>query len=131
MFEHLGTWTFAPTETFSARLDLWDTGRTRDGKSELRYALWLCDGDLTLLGQSAIFEGEDFYPSPLHAIDSDVTAAALVSFLAADGEAIRFAPDDDYADARAHGYTEKQRELLASNYELLSLWEMELTETEE
>jgi hypothetical protein len=126
MYEHLRTWTF-DSGYLAARIDLWDTGRTRDGKSELRYALHVLEGKASDLdSRSAIYEGEDFWPSPLHAIDSDATAAALLSFFVADGESIRWAPDSDYADERARGYTEKQRELLSAQYETLSLWASEL-----
>jgi hypothetical protein len=121
VYDHLRTWTNHPTDSVSMRLDLWDTGRTRDGKSELRYALWICDGDLTQFGNSALFEGEEFWPSPMDAIDSDHTAAALLSFMAADGESIAYGDEE-----RAERYTPKQRELLTGTRELISLWELEL-----
>jgi len=73
MSDHVRTWT---AEEF--RLDLWDTGRTRDGKSVLHYALF--DGTQPY-GKGIVFEGEDFCASPMHAIDSDATVAALLSFL--------------------------------------------------
>jgi hypothetical protein len=122
VYEHLNTWTAYPTDAVSFRLDLWDTGRTRDGKSELRYALFIYagtpDGDDT-----ALFEGEDFRPSPLHAIDSDETAAGLLSFFSNDGERLAYGYD---ADELIERYTAKQRELLEANRELLSLWQYEL-----
>lgn len=57
-------------------LHLWDTGRTKphNGASILAYKFWH-DGAL-------IFEGSDFAPSPLHAIDSDAAMYALLGFLA-------------------------------------------------
>ena len=120
MYEHLRTWTANPTDSVSFRLDLWDTGRTRDGKSELRYALFVLEGSAAD-GQSAIFEGEDFHCSPLHAIDSDETAAALLSFFAHDGEMMSYGHEMEESS-----YSIKQRTLLESNHELLSLWSYEL-----
>jgi len=124
MYEHLRTWTNYPTTSVSMRLDLWDTGRTRDGKSELRYAFYLQDGR-----DAAIFEGEDFWPSPLHAIDSDTAAAGLLGFLGYDGESLAF-DHGEPADC-AERYTQKQRELLANNHELIGLWSYELANEEE
>jgi hypothetical protein len=117
--EHLRTWTnnFGPV---SMRLDLWDTGRTRDGKSELHYALWMSDRH-----GSAIFEGDEYWPSPLTAIDSDESAAGLLAFLSDDGESLAYARHDDDTEAAAR-YTTKQRRLLAENHEYLALWEREL-----
>jgi hypothetical protein len=125
MYDHLRAWTTELDRDTSARLDLWDTGRTRNGKSELRYALAIIPHSDTC-SPVVIFDGEEFWPSPLHAIDSDETAAALLSFFVADGESIRYAPDSDYADERARDYTERQRETLESNHELLSVWQNEL-----
>lgn len=51
-------------------------------------------------GLSPIFSGTDFRPSPLHAVDSDATAAALLSFLS-------LRPGDTDADYFA-GYTPRQ-----------------------
>jgi len=126
MYEHLGTWTESPTDALSMRLDLWDTGRTDGyGKSKLRYALWICEGNpADLNGTSAIFDGEDYCPSPLIAIDSDEAAGGLLAFFAADGETIRF--HDGLNVEMAGRYSKKQRELLESNYEHLGLWSSEL-----
>ena len=57
---------------------LWDTGkRDGEGRTFLRYEFrMLGAGDSVLL-----FEGEDFNVSLCHAIDSDATVAALMSFL--------------------------------------------------
>ena len=74
MYTHIRTW-FVEGEF---RLDIWDTGRTRNGKSLLRYALFDYQQPI---GKGMIFEGEDFCPSPLHAIDSDRTVGALLGFL--------------------------------------------------
>lgn len=126
MSDHLGTWTAEPTSDVAFRLDLWDTYRTSAlGKSILRYELTIVEGSGERSREPVTFEGEDFSPSPLHAIDSDATVAALLSFFAYDGETInRRERDDDNADGRT--YTERQCEALAANYEALSLWGYEL-----
>jgi len=123
MFDHLGTWTNHPRTTDAMRLDLWDTGRTRDGKSELRYALYLRENS-----NVAVIDGEEFYPSPLHAIDSDETAAALLSFMAADGESLAYSGDDAECFGR---YRPIERYLLKDFREQLSLWAYELEGVEE
>ena len=87
MYDHLRTWTTELDRDTSARLDLWDTGRTRDGKTELRYALAIIPLS-DVCAPVVIFDGEQFWPSPLHAIDSDESAAALLGFFAADGESM-------------------------------------------
>ncbi len=122
MNEHLGTWTSYPSET-SYRLDLWDTGRTDSyGKSELRYALAIIAPPVD--SRPVLFDGEDFHPSPLHAIDSDGAAGGLISFFSAYGESIRYSGDD----ADVPTFTVRQRDALAAHYEDLSLWAMELEE---
>lgn len=60
------------------RLVTWDTHRSSsDGKSCIGYKLAMTDGK----ARTVLFEGEDFYNSPMHCIDSDETAAGLMSFL--------------------------------------------------
>lgn len=60
------------------RLRIWDTHRTGfGGKSVLGYRLTMMEPGTVL----DVFEGEDFGCSPLHAIDSDATVAAIMSFL--------------------------------------------------
>ena len=88
MYAHLGTWTNGLDRDHSARLDLWDTGRVDSyGKSELRFALaFIPEPPTDCSRRVVIWEGEDSHPSPLHAIDSDETAAALLSFAAYYGE---------------------------------------------
>jgi hypothetical protein len=125
MYEHLGTWKRNPATDESMRLDLWDTGRIRDGKSELRYALWISPPADQFRG--TIIEGEDFCPSPFDAIDSDATAAALLSFFAAYGESIRYSGDE--ADV-PEGLTGPQREALAAHHDELAMWENELDNVE-
>lgn len=74
MYEHLTTF-----EQDGFRLDLWDTGRVDSwGKSELRYTLF---DDTEPFGRGIVFEGEDYHPSPLHAIDSPESVAGILSFL--------------------------------------------------
>jgi hypothetical protein len=60
-------------------LTLWDTHRTdQRGASILRYRLTMVrPGRLWCV----LFDGEDFVPSPLYAIDSDDTVEAIMGFL--------------------------------------------------
>lgn len=117
MYDHLGTWTRELSGKASARLDLWDTGRTDSyGKSELRYALWICDDPVDTDAPSVIIEGEDFHPSPLHAIDSDASAAALISFMAYYGDT----SEEDIP------VTPKQKEMLYRYSDELFMWEYDL-----
>lgn len=119
MDDHLGTWTAEPTSDVAFRLDLWDTYRTnRDGKSELRYCLTIVEGRGESSREPVEFEGEDFYPSPLHAIDSDATVAALIGFFA------YFAESPTAREEQ--GFTERQNEALTSNADALTLWGYEL-----
>jgi hypothetical protein len=120
MYEHLGMWT-RDLGASPARLDLWDTGRVSGGKSELRYALWIGSPESDRRG--VIIEGEDFCPSPLHSIDGDETAAALLSFMSHYGESIAYSGDD--ADV-PEDLTAAQREALVAHREDLSMWELEL-----
>lgn len=61
------------------RLTLWDACRRRpDGKDALGYRLTMAEPGARSI---VLFTGEDFGNSPLHAIDSDETVAALMSFL--------------------------------------------------
>lgn len=56
-------------------LTTWDTGRTDSlGKSAVGYQFDDPHGE-------TLFEGEDFYCSPLHAIDSDEALRSLLGFL--------------------------------------------------
>lgn len=82
-------------------LTLWDTGRSDSyGKSELAYML-THDGH-------TVFTGEDFHPSPLHAIDSDEAVAGILGFLSlrpgdTDSDYFdRYTPEQ-LAFANAHG----------------------------
>jgi hypothetical protein len=125
--EHLRTWTNAVDFVgWTVRLDLWDTGRMRDGKSELRYALaFVPEPASDLSRRVVIFDGEQYWPSPLHAIDSDMAAGGLLSFFAHDGESLSYRPDEDEENIAAK-YSAAQRELLAAQYEALSMWSMDL-----
>lgn len=131
MNEHLRTWVNTVDFTgWTVRLDLWDTGRTRDGKSELRYALaFVPEPASDLTRRVVIFDGEQYWPAPSIAIDSDESAGALLSFFAYDGESLSYRPDED--DENIGGkYSEEQRELLVAQYEALSVWSQELEEAE-
>jgi hypothetical protein len=127
MYEHLRTWVnTADFVGWTVRLDLWDTGRTRDGKSELRYALAFVPEPATDLSRRVvIFDGEQYWPAPSIAIDSDESAGALLSFFAHDGEVLRFS-DGNPEESITGEFTDEQRELLAAEYEAISLWSMEL-----
>ena len=58
----------------SVRLQIFATERTYTGsRPKLGYKLFS--------GGTLIFQGEDFGPSPMHAIDSDAAAFALLGFL--------------------------------------------------
>lgn len=65
-------------------------------------------------GEPALFEGEDFGCSPMHASDSDETLRALLGFLT-------LRPGDTDADHFA-AYTDDQRAFCASDAEELSMW---------
>src|SRR5262249_41773569 len=115
-YEHLGTWNRDLDARTSVRLDLWDTGRVGDGKSELGYALAFVPDSVDT--RATIVEGEDFRPSPLHAIDSDETASALLSFIAYYGE----------TSEPIEGLTTRQRDTLRAWHEDLALWSSDLSE---
>lgn len=55
------------------RLKVWDANRTEYGKNMLGYEL--------RMGRTVLFTGEDFGCSPLHSIDGDNAAAAIMGFL--------------------------------------------------
>lgn len=102
------------------RLKTWDTGRTGLGdKSLLGYRLSIGETkDQNVLGNPAVwtvlFEGEDFGCSPMHAIDSDETIAAIMGFLTlrpGDTDAEYF---DDYTDQQRE-YCDQHAEALSCN----------------
>jgi len=128
MYEHLRTW--VNTVDFvgwTVRLDLWDTGRTRDGKSELRYALAFVPEPATdLTRRVVIFDGEEYWPAPSIAIDSDESAGGLLSFFAHDGESLSLGYSDD--DSLSGRYDTEQQRLLIEQYEAVSTWSTELEE---
>jgi hypothetical protein len=107
--EHIRTWTDPDGNGF--RLELYDLNtRDRDGKWTLGYEFYHHD--------ALIFEGEDFYASPLHAVDSDATVAGLLTFLS-------LRPGDTDPDYFAD-YTEEQLAWAREWGETLSLYEDEL-----
>lgn len=66
----------------SFTLHLFDTGLMRGGKCAVGYTLVLHPGGLRSRGlEQVLFDGSDFYCSPLHAIDSDECVKALMGFL--------------------------------------------------
>lgn len=90
------------------RLTTWDTHRNdRRGQSYLGYTLAGPDG-------AAIFEGDDFTGSPMHADDSDDTLRALLNFLTLKpGDT-----DRDYFDS----YTAAQMAFAQGDAERISLY---------
>jgi len=70
-FEHIRTWEDGDGNGY--RLELYDTFQRRHGKDILAYEFYYRD--------VLVFEGSDFGCAPMHAIDSDRTIGALLSFL--------------------------------------------------
>ena len=95
--------TFRPYRTGPTfRLTTWDSCKPQQRYYGLRetlgYRLTMHDGRTPPI---VLFEGDDFGPSPMHAIDSDATVRALMGFLTLrPGDT-----DADYFDA----YTDTQR----------------------
>lgn len=92
------------------RLRTWDTRRSHHGKSRIAYQFDGKDGQV-------IFAGDDFYCSPLHAIDSDACLRALMAY-------ITLRPGDtdrDYFDS----YTPEQMAFAQGDAESLSLYAMD------
>ena len=125
--EHIRTWT---SEDGAFRLDLWDVNRRDElGKWVLRYALYddqwnerdgHHDRKEPDTRGTIVFEGEDFACSPMNAVDSDATVAALLGFLSLqDGDT-----DSDYFDS----YTDRQRAWRDARAEDLSMFVLELEE---
>lgn len=107
MNEHIRTWTEG-----EFRLELYDTHGfdAYSGKSRLAYELFHRDG--------LIFEGDDFFPSPLHAIDSDDTVGCILTFLS-------LRPGDTDADYFER-YTPEQLDFADQYGDELSLYAYEL-----
>ncbi len=100
----------------SFRLELYDTGRTNLlGRSRLAYRF----GD-SRVGVEPIFEGDDFYASPLDAIDGTATIASVLVLLS-------LRPGDTDAAALA-GYSARQAEWMELYAEELALRALELKE---
>lgn len=82
------------------RLILWNTYRqSTPRRSVLGFAFW----NTTDEREAPLFIGEDFGPSPLHAIDSDESILALLTFLT------------DSTDTDPADMTERQREWYGSS----------------
>lgn len=92
------------------KLTIYDTGRTDSyGKTCIGYELRTCDGSMS----RTIFEGKDFYASPMHADDSDETVRSLMTFLTLrPGDT-----DSEYFE----GYTEEQRAFCDEHAEALAM----------
>lgn len=80
------------------RLILWDTYRQSTPR-RIGFAFW----DTTDEREAPLFIGEDFGPSPLHAIDSDASILALLTFLT------------DSTDTDPADMTDRQRDWYASS----------------
>ncbi len=80
----------------SFRLDTFDTHKTdRNGKARLGYRF-----KDSRMGDKPVFEGYDFFCSPLHAIDSDATVACVLSFLSLGGTDPEYFEDERQVDWR-------------------------------
>jgi len=87
-------------------LTLWETGeRDRNGKERLRYRL--TKSGAPGKPASEVFDGDDFYASPLHALDSDATVRAVLGFLT-------LKPGDTDADAAQAAFARDHAEALDS-----------------
>lgn len=111
--EHLRTW-----QQDGFRLELYNTGTVdRFGKSLLAYEFY--DEEF---GSEPIFAGADFHCSPLDAVDSDATVAALLGFLSLrPGDT-----DAEYFD----DYSTRQLEWCGRRGEALGMLGFELGEEE-
>ena len=79
VLRHVFLTPYRPGQGPTFRLTMKDTNR-RDhrGQTIIAYCLRMREGDRKAL---ALFEGEDFAGSPMHADDSDATVASLMTFL--------------------------------------------------
>jgi hypothetical protein len=103
---HLSPYRKGAGPTFT--LTTFDTGDPGNGHYRLAYRLTMREAGVT----TVLFEGNDFGCSPLHAIDSDDTIAALMSFLTlrpGDTDADYF---DSYTDVQ-RAYCDQHAEALA------------------
>lgn len=89
------------------KLELWYTGGIDHyGKSKVAYKFFQDD--------ELIFSGDDFYPSPLYAVDSKESANALLGFLSLQpGDT-----DNEYFE----NYTERQMQFALEHGEALSIF---------
>lgn len=97
-------------------LKVWDTREAFDGgpwiggRARLSYRLTMHEPGKPVV---VLFKGSDFGASPMHAIDSNATVAALLGFLT-------LRPGDTDADYFA-GYTPEQKAFCDSHAEALSV----------
>lgn len=93
------------------RLRLWDTEETdRMGKARLAYRF---EQIAPCGARRTVFSGADFCASPMHAVDSDETAVALLHFLT-------LQPGDTDAEL-FDGYTERQWTFAERHAEMVAL----------
>lgn len=97
-------------------LDLWDTGDSNSlGKSRLKYCLQFIDKNDEVI---VFFEDSDFFPSPLHDLDSNESFGALLGFFAYYGS-------EGPPDEEPH-WTTAQIEMLTKHADELYFWSEEL-----
>lgn len=85
--DHLGSWRFYPLRGVSYTLTLWDLYETDHfGKNRLAYRLTRCEAPPGTPRSkhpksTVMFQGDDFYPSTMHATDSLETVLACIHSL--------------------------------------------------
>jgi hypothetical protein len=101
------------------RLQMWDNGEKYERgqrRNYIRYTFSDPQGNV-------VFSGDDYSPSPMHAIDSDDTVRGLLGFLTLKpGDT-----DDEYFEK----YTPEQLEFADSSAEGLSMWGMDPQDDDE
>lgn len=136
--ENAGRLEWLRTETHGDfRVDLWNTGEEREGKSQLAYRLCWLDkqrareiaeerGEVDLPNDQVwevVFAGERFYPGLSMSIDGDYALGTLIGFLSAKPGDVE---DDFFKD-----YTERQLKFAEEHGEELSVWCADLETTDE
>ena len=105
------------------RLTTWDTGRTERPSGSVTMDRAVLAYRFLAPNGTVLFEGADFYCSPMHAIDSDETLKGILGFLT-------LCPGDTDADYFAN-YTPAQMAFAQGPADQLSFYAMELEDGEE
>jgi hypothetical protein len=101
------------------QLKLWDT-YTYDKYNKSRLAYRLTSSSFDEQQRAVVFEGSDYFCSPMHAIDSDEAIEGLLGFLSlCAGDT-----DDEYFKS----YTREQIKWRDAEAEDLGYWRMEMTD---